>query len=47
MRDEFNSKPFYGDKCKKTNVKSFHGMVHTNFHDNEVPKKACTVFIYR
>ena len=39
MRKEFDSKLVYDDKYTKTKVKSFNGVIHTNFHDSEAPNE--------
>ena len=39
MQKEFDSKLVYDDKYTKTKVKSFNGVIHTNFHDSEAPNE--------
>ena len=38
MQKEFDSKPD-DDKYTKTKIKSFNGVVDTNFHDSEAPEE--------
>ena len=35
----FHSQPIYDDKCIKTKVKTFNGVINTLFLDNKIPKE--------
>ena len=35
----FHSQPIYDDKCIKTKVKTFNGVINTPFLDNKIPKE--------
>ena len=41
MRIELESKPTYGydDKCIKTKIKTYSGIIITNFHNKKMPKE--------
>ena len=39
IKEEFDSKPVYNEKCIKTKTKSYNGKVNTNFHNNKITKE--------
>ena len=38
---KFHSMPVYDEKCIKTKVREFNGVIKTNFLSDKIPKKAC------
>ena len=39
IKIEFDSKPVYNEKYKKTKTKSYNGKIKGNFHNNRIPKE--------
>ena len=39
IKNKFESKPVYNEKYLKTKIKSYHGKVNTNFHNNKILKE--------
>ena len=39
IKSKFQSKPVYNEKYLKTKIKSYHGKVNTNFHNNKILKE--------
>ena len=39
LNTRYHSQPIHDDKCIKTKVKTFSGMIKTLFSDNEIPKE--------
>ena len=38
IKKEFGSEPLYNEKYLKAKIKSFNGIINTNFHNNKIPK---------
>ena len=39
IKEEFDSKPLYNEKCLKAKIKSYNGKINTNFPINKIPRE--------
>ena len=39
VKKEFDSEPVYNEKYLKGKIKSYNGIINTNFHSNKIPKE--------
>ena len=47
MKKEFDCEPVYNEKYLKAKTKSYNGKINKNFHNNKIPKKKGSKFIYQ
>ena len=39
IKEEFDNKPLYNEKCLKAKIKSYNGKINTNFPINKIPRE--------
>ena len=46
IKKEFDSDPVYEEKYLKTKIKSYKGKINANFHNNKIPKRRFSIFLF-